>query len=50
MPAVSAQPDTPRINPGPNSELSGILCSHLASAKRGQEAARLMFDCEALRD
>ena len=38
--AVSIQPDIPRINPGPNSELSGISCSHSASAEQGQEAAR----------
>lgn len=41
VPAVSVQPDTLRINPGPNSELSDISCSHSASAEQGQEAARL---------
>lgn len=50
VPAVFIQPDTPRITPGSHSELSGISCSHSASAEQGQEAARLMFDCEALRD
>lgn len=50
VPAISMQPDTPGINPGPNSELSGISCSHPASAEQGQGAASLVFHCEARRD
>lgn len=42
VPAISVQPDTPGINPGPNSELSGISCSHPASSEQGQGAASLV--------